>query len=114
MNKTAFSVAVSPKVPAAERESLLLILEPHATVKEAESRAIEWAVFIAIVKDIGVVAGTAAALIKLANEIITWRKSAKTRGVEPEVKLQHPDKETLNLSTATDEEINEWISKLKS
>ena len=46
---------------------------------------------------------------KLAKEINSWRAKLRTKGIEPEGMLEHPDRPTLDLKTATDEEVEEWF-----
>jgi hypothetical protein len=110
-----FNVLVSSDVPELERESLILSLSSVADVQEAPSRISgpEWITFVAIMKDVATVAGAAAALVKLGNEINTWRRNARQCAIEPKVKLQGPDQAPLELTTATDEEVEKWLSQNK-
>jgi hypothetical protein len=112
-NKPIFSISVSPDIPVDERESLILALRSIVDIEQPTSRftGLEWLTFIAFMKDLGVLAGTATALVKLANEIKTWRKNIQKRGVKADVKLKQPNKEELDLTNATDDEVDEWLLK---
>lgn len=110
-----FSIQISTDLPDVERESLLLVLRRVVDVEVPVNRisGAEWVTFVAVMKDMATLAGTAAALVKLANEINTWRRNAQQRAIEPQVTLQHPDKDPLKLTTATDEEVQTWLSQEK-
>jgi hypothetical protein len=49
--------------------------------------------------------------IKIAKAINNWRRKAKEKGIQVEVKLERPDRTSLDLHSATDEEVEEWLSK---
>lgn len=107
----SFSVSIATDLPTDDRDALLQTLHDHADLQESKSRALgpEWIVFVAIMKDVGVIAGAAAAVVKLANEINTWRRNTRQGGAEPNVQLQRPNQPPLNLATATDEEVRAWL-----
>ena len=48
---------------------------------------------------------------KIAKAIIDWRTKARAKGKKTPVKLEHPERNPLDLETATDEEIEEWLSQ---
>jgi hypothetical protein len=110
---TIFTVKVSNDLPADERESLLSVLrtttEPQ---KEATERfaGLEWVAFIAVMKQVGIAAGATAALVKLANEINTWRRNVRKHGVEPTVLLERPSQQPLDLVKATDGQVRAWLA----
>ena len=64
-----------------------------------------------------VVSGVAAAAqlvdysIKLAKAINNWRRKMREKGHKIEAKLEHPERFPLDLSEATNEEVEEWLSQ---
>ena len=109
----AISVDVSSDVPAEERQALLLALQTTAEVQKPTSRTfgLEWVTFVAFVKDVGSVAAVASALIKLAEQILSWRKKVRERGIPPAVRLSRPQRPPLDLEVATDDKVIEWLSQ---
>jgi hypothetical protein len=108
-----FSIAVSSELPEAETQTLLEALRAELDIQEPAHRTLppEWITFVAIMKDIGIVAGAGAAVLRLVNEINTWRHNARRRGVEPKAQLYRPNQPPLDLATATDEEVRRWLSQ---
>ncbi len=73
----------------------------------------EWVTFVAYAKDIGIVAGAATSMIKLAKEIIDWRRRHRSKGAgkKANVILQRAGRPSLKLSEADDSEITRWFEK---
>ena len=49
--------------------------------------------------------------MKIAKALISWRSKSQEKGFNPQGRLEHPDLSSLDLSTATDKEIEEWFSR---
>lgn len=102
----------SSEMPPDDRDALLEHVRTVADIAETGQRqlAAEWLLFVAVMKGVGAAAGAAAAMVKLANEINTWRRNARERGVDTNVRCERPGKKTLNLADATDEEVTDWFT----
>ena len=106
------SLVISSNTPDDEVESLLSSIRlTSANVQQLEKRA-----FIAddIIALITVAVGLGQIVeysIKIAKAINNWRRKAKEKGIQVEVKLERPDRKSLDLHSATDEEVEEWLSK---
>ena len=110
------SIVISSQIPVDEIESLetSLSLLSSVNVQKSSKRIVgaDDIVFIATV--VGGAAATANLIdysIKVAKAIKSWRKKLREKGIEPKGKLEHPKRPYLDLSTATDEEIEEWLSQ---
>ncbi len=120
---TSFKLAISPSFPTYEREMLLAVLKDEATIQTPEEQTPEERVFsiddyIVIVTAVGATIGaigTAAKATKeigeLIEKIIDWRKRLRKKTIEPEIKLERSGQDSLDLRTATDEEIRRWLSQ---
>ncbi len=111
-----FTLFISKDLIDEDRELLLNAIKPIVDVNQPTQHqfAPEWELFVALTKDIGVIAGVATALLKLANEINKWRENVRKTGRKPKVKLHRPNKPALNLDNATEDEIHEWFSVEKN
>ncbi len=49
--------------------------------------------------------------IKVGKAINNWRRKLRENGIEPEGKLEHPKRPALDLSKASDEEVEEWLNQ---
>ncbi len=108
----SFSIAFDPQTPAADREMLLAVLRAHADeVQEAPSRVLDWVAFVAIMGDVGKVAGGASALIALGKQLWPAIKAMRERGSAPRARLNRPGQPPLDLATATEEELLAWLLK---
>ncbi len=109
------SIVISSQVPANEIESLETSLSISSIkVQKSASRVVgaDDIVFVATV--IGGLAATANLIeygIKAAKAINNWRRELRSKSIEPEGKLEHPKRPPLDISKATDEEIEEWFSQ---
>ncbi|MDZ8186805.1 MAG: hypothetical protein RMX96_18390 [Nostoc sp. ChiSLP02] len=109
------TIVISSQLPPNEIESLETSLEMNSIkVQKSPSRIIgaDDIVFVATV--IGGIAATANLIeysIKVAKAINNWRQKLREKGTEPKGTLEHPKRPPLDLSTATDEEIEEWLSQ---
>ena len=109
------SIVISSQLPPDEIESLETSLGMNSIkVQKSPSRiaGADDIVFVATV--IGGVAATANLIeysIKVAKAINNWRRKLREKGTEPKGRLEHPKRPPLDLRTATDEEIEEWLSQ---
>jgi hypothetical protein len=67
-------------------------------------------------KDVAVVAGgvtaaagAAKAVMELAEKINQWRRDARARGQTPNARLERAGRAPLDLATARDEDVLEWL-----
>ena len=106
------SLVISSNMPDDEVESLLSSIRlTSANVQQLEKRAFIADDIIALIT-VAVGLGQIAEYgIKIAKAINNWRRKAKEKGIQVEVKLERPDRSSLDLNTATDEEVEEWLSK---
>lgn len=109
------SIVISSQLPPDEIESLETLLAISSiNVQKLLNRVFgaDDIVFVATV-----LGGAAAAVnlidygIKVAKAINKWRQELRTKGIEPQGKLEHPKRPSLDISKATDEEIEEWLSQ---
>ena len=109
------SIVISSQIPTDEIELLETSLSLSSIkVQKSPSRIVgaDDIVFIATV--MGGIAATANVVeysIKVAKAIKSWRKKLREKNIEPKGKLEHPNRPPLDLITATDEEIEEWLSQ---
>ena len=103
------------QVPSDEIESLETSLRMSSIkVQKSPSRIVGADDIVFIASVLGGLAATANLIeygIKVAKSIITWRNQLRSRGIEPEGRLEHPDRLPLDLGSTTDEEIEEWLSQ---
>ncbi|MGK7944384.1 MAG: hypothetical protein AB4058_07935 [Microcystaceae cyanobacterium] len=68
---------------------------------------------VALIIGIGVgVANLTEYTIKVGNGLIKWVKKLKAQEIDINATLEHPSLPPLDLQTATDEEIKEWLLSL--
>jgi hypothetical protein len=109
------SIVISSQLPPDEIEFLETLLSLSSIkVQKSSSRILgaDDIVFVATV--VGGIAATANLIdysIKVAKAINNWRQKLREKGIEPKGKLENPKRPPLDLSTATDEEIEEWLSQ---
>lgn len=114
MNTQPFvSIRVASDVSKEDRGDFISSLREVLDVPEPTTKqfAAEWVLFVAFMKDVGIIAGGATALLKLANEIIDWRDRVRSKKGSNKIRLQRPGKSELDLEKATDEDIRKWIEK---
>src|SRR3712207_63699 len=110
------TLRVSSDIPDTQMESLRSMLRNEAAVQgvQEESRrvltGVEWAAIIIALKVTGAGASAAAGILTLASAINKWRRQASKGNVGPEAFLQRPNQPQLNLATATDEEVRNWLA----
>lgn len=114
MNKTPLcTILISSQVPPDEIDSLETSLRMNSIGVQKSPNRIMGAddiVFIAAV--MGGLNATVSLIkegVKVAKAIKQWRQKVHSQGINPEGRLEHPQRPPLNLSEATDEEIDEWF-----
>lgn len=106
----SFSIAFAPDVSSADRETLLLVIRARADeVQEAPAKALDWLAFVAIMGDVGKVAGGASALIVLGKQLFAAVQALRKRGTPPRAQLARPGQPPLDLATATEQELLDWL-----
>lgn len=110
MNEDAsFSMSIAPDMPPAEREALLAALRAHANVQQPVERSGDiWQIVTVIIENVAGGVSTAL-LLELSKKIIKWRDDARRRGQLSKVRLQRPNQQPLDLTTASDEEVGKWL-----
>ena len=109
------SIVISSQLPSNEIEPLETSLRISSIKVQKQVNRVFGAddiVFIATV--LGGLAAAANLIeygTKVAKAIISWRNQLRERGIEPVARLEHPERSPLDLSSATDEEIEEWLSQ---
>ncbi len=107
------SIVISSQLPTDEIESLETSLRMSSIkVQKSPSRVVgaDDIVFVATV--LGGMAAAANLIeygIKAAQAIANWRRELRSKGIEPEGRLEHPNRPPLELNEASDEEIDEWF-----
>lgn len=109
------TIVISSRLPQEEVENLETLLELSSIeLQKSTSRVVgaDDIVFIAAV--LGGITAAADLIergIKIAKVIASWRKELRSQDIEPEGRLEHPNRPPLDLSTATDEELEEWFTQ---
>jgi hypothetical protein len=110
------SVVISSQLPPDEIDSLeTSLLISSIKIQKSPSRVLgaDDIVFVATV--MGGLAATANLIeygIRVARTINNWRRELRSKEIEPEGRLEHPKRPTLDLSKATDEEIVKWFEEI--
>ncbi len=109
------TIVISSPIPPDEMESLETSLKMNQVkVQKSTDRVLGVDDIVVIASVVSGVAATAQLLdysIKVGKTIHNWRRKLREKGIEPEGKLQHPQRPPLDLNSATDEEIEEWLSQ---
>ena len=111
----ALAVSMSPSLTENEQAELVEIFSNDFSIMpQGKNLSSEWAELILVAKDTGTVAGAVNALVLLGKSINTWRKKMRDKGRKPSVHIVGGGGSLLDLSTATDEEVLNWIRALES
>ncbi len=109
------SIIVSSQLPPDAIEFLETSLSISSIkVQKSPSRILGADDIILVAAVLGGMAATADLIdygIKVAKAINHWRGKLREKGIEPEARLEHPKRPPLDLSSATDEEVEEWLSQ---
>jgi hypothetical protein len=109
------SIVISSQLPPDEIESLETSLTMSSIkVQKSSSRIVGADDIVLVATVVGGIAATAQLIdysIKVAKAINNWRLKLREKGIEPKGKLEHPVRPFLDLNTATDEEVEEWLSQ---
>ncbi len=108
------NVAISSELADNEIESLISAIKlTSAQVQKETSRVVGVDDAIAIITILVGIGQLTEYSVRVAKAIIKWRKEAREKGLEPQVKLEHPSRPPLDISKATDEEIEKWLEEIK-
>ncbi|MDJ0799714.1 MAG: hypothetical protein QNJ51_23355 [Calothrix sp. MO_167.B12] len=110
------TIALSSQLPPDEIESLQTSLRMNQfKVQKSTNRVLGVDDLVVIASVVSGAAATAQLVdygIKVGKAITNWRRKLREKGIEPEGNLEHPkQRPPLDLSTATDKEIEEWLSQ---
>ncbi len=105
-----FTLECSPD----EREALVTALRSAgADVQQQPVRDVDWQTIVVLFDNIGKVASGATAAIvlaeKVAEKLNAWRASQRRSGKTPRGTLRRPGQPPLDLATATDDEVLQWL-----
>jgi len=104
------SIAID--IPADEATVLLPILQQGGfTTQPIQRRDIDWQTIVVVIRDLGEIAGSVAAIIALAEKINAYRESMRRRGKTPRGALRRLGQPPLDLALATDQEVLAWLLK---
>lgn len=118
MSNVLCSIAVVDQLVAADLEDFELALQADSLQLQKPSIKRFFGVddtFVLLVA--GVVSGAAAAVqlvdygVKASKAIIDWRKKMRAKDLDAYCVLKHPNRPSLDLRTASDEEILEWFQR---
>lgn len=103
-----FRVDLPPDVPPLARAELRAVLQSYGTVQETTPRSLDWAAFVALMEQLGKVAGGSVAVIKLAESLYGYAQKLRQHGQHAGT-LARPNQPPLDLNRATPEEIQQWL-----
>ncbi|MDJ0733571.1 MAG: hypothetical protein QNJ47_05705 [Nostocaceae cyanobacterium] len=109
-------IVISSQIPPDEIESLETSLGMNKVkVQKSTNRVLGVDDLLVVATVVSGAAATAQLIdysIKVAKAINHWRRKLREKGIEPKGELVNPKKSlSLDLSTATDEEVEEWLSQ---
>ncbi|NEP02062.1 MAG: hypothetical protein F6K58_26085 [Symploca sp. SIO2E9] len=108
-------IVISSPLPTSDLELLETSLQISSIeVQKSPSRFIGVDDLMVVATLLGGVAATADLIecgIKVGKAINNWRRQLREKGIEVEGRLEHPKYLPLDLSKATDEEIEAWLSQ---
>ena len=106
-------IVISSQLPSDEIESLETSLGINKVrVQKSTDRVLGVDDLLVIATVASGAAATAQLIdygIKVAKAIANWRRELRSKGIEPEGRLEHPTRPPLELNEASDEEIDEWF-----
>ena len=101
---------VAIDIPADEAATLLPILHQSGfSTQSIQRRDLDWQTIVVVIRDLGEIAGSVAAIIALAEKINAYRESMRRQGKTPRGTLRRPGQPPLDLALATDQEVLEWL-----
>ncbi|MGQ9529680.1 MAG: hypothetical protein ACUVUA_18370 [Chloroflexus sp.] len=108
------TLSFSIDIPPDESETLRLALQSAGcNVQTSARRDFDWQTLVVVVRDIGEIAGsvaaTVAALEKIADKINEYREKQRQQGKPPQGTLRRPGQPPLDLATATDQQVLQWL-----
>lgn len=110
--KPICNIVLSSDIPDDAVESLTTSIElTRAKIQQTTSRAVgidDVAVVITILVGIGQLTEYG---VKLAKAIIDWREQVRQKQTVIKGQLQRPDQPPLDLQSATNKDIEEWLAQ---
>jgi hypothetical protein len=104
------NVAIASNITSQEIESLISAIElASAKVQKEANRVVGVDDVVTVITILVGVGQLTEYSIRIAKAIIKWRKQAREKGIQPAGKLEHPSRPPLDLSEASDEEIEQWF-----
>lgn len=105
------SITISSHVAPDDRFDFLQLLEPNFDlVPDGQAVAPDWETIVAIVNSAGAAVGLVGGLASLTERVISWRRRVRQKDRMTLIRLVRRGS-VLDLSTATDKEVREWISR---
>ncbi|NEO32362.1 MAG: hypothetical protein F6K36_18410 [Symploca sp. SIO3C6] len=108
-------IVISSPLPSSDLELLEISLGMSSiAVQKSPSRFMGVDDLVVVATLLGGAAATANLIecgIKVAKVINNWRRQLREKGIELEGSLENPKYLPLDLSKATDEEIEAWLSQ---
>ena len=111
-----FSIAISSQLPPEDIESLETSLSLSSIkVQKSPSRILGADDILFVLAVIGGIDATSNLISKLVKVVKDWRRKVREKGEEPKGSLEQPKLQLppLDMSKATDEEIEEWFEEIK-
>jgi hypothetical protein len=109
-----FLVSIDTEIRAEDRSALLSYIETDVQLHQQTQKQFGpgWIEFVAFAKDVGILAGAATAMVKLAKEIINWRQArrAETGVVNVNIIFRRIGRPQLKIAEAQDSEILQWFT----
>ncbi len=108
------SILISSELPPDEIESLETSLSLSSLkVQKSPSRVLGVDDIVLVVTIASATAQLIDYSIKAAKAINNWRQKLRAKGIEPKGKLEYPKLPDIDLSTATEAEIEAWFGELE-
>jgi hypothetical protein len=111
------SIAVAEQLAAADLEDLEMALQADSLWLQKPMKRLFGVDDTFVLLVAGVVSGAAGAAqlldfgIKVGKAIVDWRKKMRAKDLDACCILEHPRRPSLDLRTASDEEILEWFQR---
>ncbi|MBD1215740.1 MAG: hypothetical protein H9536_00050 [Aphanizomenon flos-aquae Clear-A1] len=109
------SILISSQLPPDEIESLETSLSLSSIkVQKSPNRVLGVDDIVLLITVASATAQLIDYSIKAAKSINNWRQKLREKGIEAKGKLKHPQLPDIDLSTATEAEIEAWFKRLET
>jgi hypothetical protein len=112
MGKQLFTVKVSGVGPESLSTLSMRIEDPLLDVSVPDARSFgpdDWYILIAVLRDVGTVAGAVLSISRLAKAIYDWARNERDKSPAFKGTMQAPGKPKLELTSASESEVVEWL-----